>query len=985
MLISKCGVRSLNSVGLSAMALWCLGQLALPAAETVTLTWMGQVSLDRSRFVGIPATGKDALVVWMAPDGTPVVMGDPLITFDAYRARAELIDRDLELETFRRQQELDELRRQRALADVQDEAARLVDDLRTAEAARAALDAAREATAALAQTEAEAAVLTVAEAQRAAVRARQLHALGQSDDPTRDQAEAALVQAQDSAIQAAAAASRAALPDDIAIKQADLRLTRLRREQDDGEGAITKRAAALRAAHARERSLAKADREKLEQQRHINERDGHDHTPWRRLTVWAADGATIAALQVALPGATVAAPLIADHGEAYTSARGWGWDRDLSARLRLGSDGALLLVRERAVWRQDLPDGIYRVRIELGDAVEWDGALLRAAGRCLFTARRIEAGARAEVDTTITVNHGRLELIVGDTLERTLRAPADGASMRQQWLKPGYKTWDEAWPVTYFVPGERLLVRLRVRQDEAALLRGGLPGAAPWAVNTVTIRTADGGLAQGRVQRVDDEPVPLSMAPLAWEDQDLERIANEITIEVGEGVRPRLGAPVEVLATVTAPAERRLLPGHLASARDGRVWVRPAGGALREVEAQRVGRFWLVSASAAGAMIDPGKPPLPAAAESWSGAVVAGRSALLTLPSSWGRIATMAPEGSAVQAGHVVVTLYNPALDARRDELARARRRGAEAYQLAGDQRQQKVVEAQRTATARALDATAARLAWAALLPLPWSTATARDQAVAARRQAATAAALAARFAPLAQGDPQRAAGYVLAARNAAGNANRADLQAAKADTEGDPWQRATLWQDWLDRALLAAGRDGDLRQVAEESRLAALRARLELQRALDGQMNARNFRMSRELKAPMDGRIFYATTWNDQSNRREKIGLDMVVWQGITVAEILDLTHPAFTARVPERLYPGLRVGLPMIVVLPQFGLRLPGTIRTVGRVFTTGIEAASTDRHLRLGNRSEVEVTVDFTAPAGLQDRLVPGTKGNLELGHD
>jgi DNA polymerase-3 subunit beta len=33
----------------------------------------------------------------------------------------------------------------------------------------------------------------------------------------------------------------------------------------------------------------------------------------------------------------------------------------------------------------------------------------------------------------------------------------------------------------------------------------------------------------------------------------------------------------------------------------------------------------------------------------------------------------------------------------------------------------------------------------------------------------------------------------------------------------------------------------------------------------------------------------------------------------------------------------------------------------RMRGQVFTTGIEAASTDRHLRLGNRSEVEVTVD------------------------
>ncbi len=370
---------------------------------------------------------------------------------------------------------------------------------------------------------------------------------------------------------------------------------------------------------------------------------------------------------------------------------------------------------------------------------------------------------------------------------------------------------------------------------------------------------------------------------------------------------------------------------------------------------------------------------------SFAGEVVAGARAPLTLPYFWGRISTMVADGSIVKKGEGVVTLYNPDLDTKRDEDRRARAKASQAFLLSAEQRRVKAVQADSQAAEQRVGDQQTGLAWQQAAQVPIASVTECQAALsAAQIRAADATARVQRFGDLSAEQPAEFAGLNLANAQAEVQVRRAALAlvaAARAPNWLDGQDKLDAWRAALQ---LRGDRDQAVALAQADERAAAMKGRITLDRAREGEWKARQFAQIRELKAPADGRLFFATTWNDQSGKREKLAKDLVVWGGLTLGEVLDMRRLDFRAAVPERRYGTLLVGQQVTVVFPQFdGVRVPATLSAIGRAFNAPTDSDSLDRHARITAEREVIVTVALTVPAELQDRLLPGTKGELDVG--
>jgi hypothetical protein len=168
------------------------------------------------------------------------------------------------------------------------------------------------------------------------------------------------------------------------------------------------------------------------------------------------------------------------------------------------------------------------------------------------------------------------------------------------------------------------------------------------------------------------------------------------------------------------------------------------------------------------------------------------------------------------------------------------------------------------------------------------------------------------------------------------------------------------------------------------DEKVSALQAELKLQQAMQGKGWEQNFLKGREIRAPVAGRLFYRNGWDDRTNRDAKFEKDFWMWRGMTLADVLDMDHLAFTAEVPEDAFDRVRAGAVVELVFPQFNhRRMPGTIRELGRALLVPRDGDDqADPSTSVARRRLIPVTIDFAPPADLRDRMVPGTKGSLVL---
>jgi hypothetical protein len=327
----------------------------------------------------------------------------------------------------------------------------------------------------------------------------------------------------------------------------------------------------------------------------------------------------------------------------------------------------------------------------------------------------------------------------------------------------------------------------------------------------------------------------------------------------------------------------------------------------------------------------------------------------VTVTKAGGRILELVEEGSAVTAGQVVVTLYNPWMDERKEESEREKAKALESYRLAADQRRvrnQQVAAASREQAASEGVARIDRDLAATVDPLP--LASAESAAALADEAAARAIAVRERAAAIADMDPARlaAAGDAAAAAELAQRRARLQLAAAR---RGLDWLGLRLAQGaWNDAGTQLEGREDDLLLARTEEQVQALSADLRLAQAMQGSRWEQRFKEGRQVPAPVSGRLFYRTGWNDQVHRSEKFQKDFWLWRGMTVADILDTEHLGVPAELTE--------------ISPNFSVPSDADRGDLGSQPVV--------------RRRVVKVTVTFTTPPDLRARLVPGSKGMLVL---
>ncbi|HYE05497.1 MAG TPA: HlyD family efflux transporter periplasmic adaptor subunit [Planctomycetota bacterium] len=697
----------------------------------------------------------------------------------------------------------------------------------------------------------------------------------------------------------------------------------------------------------------------------------------------------------------------------WDEARGWGWVDEpppVRATPGAGANAGAAIARSPAIWGARVADGRWRVRVGFGADRDWDGALARvatggdAAPRTFFVSRRVAGGSFPVGEAELDVVGGTLEIRFGDVPGKRLRAPHDGIALRNAWHGPGFKTRWPAEQIVHVADPTKLMVRGRVHQDLAPLLRAAdapAPGAttgapltdlqARIATSAAEIATARGDRMPASIARVLDMPVALWRAPIPWEGpaKDLDQIAKEVDlmVAVGHAADLALGERVRVGVTLALPDGVAALPAHLVRI-DGERAVVAAGGEERTVIAARVDAVYAVSGVAAGDRLAPPAPGDDAARRrgAWSGTVVAGARTPITLPRSWGRIRDLVPDGSDVTAGQVVVWLYNPSLDDQRANLEQEKRRAQQAFLVAGENRRAKALAAAITSRGKAEKERLARIDLVdAETPDPLMPA--RAEADRAKALLAVAAKIAVHAAAA---DPT--AGDAARLTAAASEARRAELAARGRALDAVAGARSLDWlrlraadQSW--RAALAdlALRDGAFRLAQVEARVGAALADLQLAKALEGNRRERDFNAVREMKAPVSGRLFYGHGWNEQSDTLQKFGKEFPVWGGQTVAEVLDMAHLAFSAEVPESEYARLRVGMAAVVEFPQLDRRLEATVSSVARALGAPQDRRDQGRDDVIARDTVVAVLVDLKPPPDLADQLVPGTKGLLVLPDD
>jgi hypothetical protein len=127
-------------------------------------------------------------------------------------------------------------------------------------------------------------------------------------------------------------------------------------------------------------------------------------------------------------------------------------------------------------------------------------------------------------------------------------------------------------------------------------------------------------------------------------------------------------------------------------------------------------------------------------------------------------------------------------------------------------------------------------------------------------------------------------------------------------------------------------------------------------------------------------GHHFYKTGWNDQAHTVTKIGKDFLVWGGLAIAEILDMSQLAMEIELPEGMYARIEKGDRVDVGFDHYpGVLVPGIVERVGRSFKVPEDMRDTRHGEQTVSMNRVfTAVVRYSPPGELADELVPGTKG-------
>ena len=1033
-------------VSLPAVEEYLVPDTSLP----VQAEFPGFVEADRGRLQTITPQAENLIINWCGENGRAVVPGDRIAVFDPAVVERDLPQKQAEADGAEAQYRLDLLRLDRTQIELEDQQREVRAQLATIRAQLAALGSDAVGMIALARARADLAATNVATVSRAAQRLRVQASAGD--------ATAQAVAAADHAVVAAGlnrdraeAEWKIAENQDRTIERERLHLqevTFMGRlgwqrdahgvDQQDPTRGFSGRLTEIKGRRsAQEQSLA-ADRDARTKAAREALRDSHDHTPLSWISLRPVGSAVESAtrwdfsVSNANPPAAATTPGSGqrlDHGEQFAGARGYGWDRDLSPRLRSGAGHSWILIREQAVWRCVMPDGRYLVTFGLGAESDWDGALIRVSGSDVteaqaakgwqvgYVSNRIAGGSWPTAEIEVTVSGGSLFVVVGDDVSKTLRVTTAGILLLHQSTRRGKKTERLQRPVAYIAEPSALRINGRIPQELAPLLSVTAPPPAATdtdtrgAIATQVVQVVPPGMRPdeipflGTVTTVGTKPVGTAINEQGWNEQDPGSPQDLGSREVGvmlsaaDALRLRVRTTVRVRLTCQPTGGLYAIPPWYVVSSDSRSWVRERVRGYLEVPAQRAGSVVLVRGLTAGMrLLLPDGPPSTAVVTKkpdnttgadqlgYPGEVVTGVLTKITMGSSWGRVATFIPDGAEVSLGDDILTLYNPWIDQQQDNIKRERQNANRAFQeataarrerllAAGEQRREDLVA---EGNAR-LDVAQARRAD------PQFPVTVIDHALAAAAQQHTAT-VAAATASLANPGVATLADAQAAAQRAVVEVTRSELERVHRARAADWLSLVSSAGMWGEALAVLGQRERKAELIRAEDRAAVMKSRAALDQMLQGQDWVVEFERNKILRASVAGRLYWLLAWNDQTRSMGKLTKDVILWGGVPVAEIVDLSRLAFAAEVPEPRYPHLQVGDAVTVRIPGLGdLRLVAAISRIGQALSQSRDAKTAGEDAPVTDQRVFTVTVDVTLPPEQRGRLMPGMRGFLELIHD
>jgi multidrug resistance efflux pump len=990
--------------------------------EPVVFTFPSMVDIDRSSTTLILPQARDLIAETVVLNGASVHVGDPIITFDSRIHQNQIEQRERDLAVAQSEARLRELQQDDERRSLEDQRKSLEGDLAVALADLASAMTVDPDQIALATAERDRAEVDLRQQERLAAAARRAFAAGEitGDDLARREQSVSTAERALSLMQVELETT--SNPDRrLVLERRRARVAEIRVKlgiDENGKAisgvGITGRSEALEARQRRERRQAQENLDQVRRRLDEKKKDSWDHSPLRSITLGDRH------LRCAPEGIPEPEkPWLRCDDANYQIERGFGFtDKQglVEPVLRTGRQGAdgCLLIRGQAEFRIDCAPGEYHLSIELGDEQEWDGAVVSIVDadgpRVLDAIWRIQGRSKVEVTATVRITGDHLLIRFGDIYGKALRAPADGIALPREWIAPGWKPGWTKDPAAFLAGPGSLRLRTVLHQDLARLLRkpdqpnaegsvdanpsdetddsddaGGL--ADQLHVTAVEWLAPDGQSGVAQVANVVRLAVPMSLRSDALGDGPLDRFGNEAFFAFPEAMDPaklRLGTRVTTTATVVLPDDCSAIPLHLIGRSGERSYIQIAGHEPEACRSVRVGGFGIIDRR-----LDPGarliSVDLDAAdanETNFPGTIVAGKSSPVACRAGGGRIASLIEDGSQVAIGDVVVTLYSPWIEDRREENIRKREQAQQVYEESRETRrvaaERAVVEHQGQLIAeqlaridlqleREVDAVALVKAEADLQRIESDHQLTSDILVRARDL----------------GDPIR---LETAERNDARGElqqQRAALDLVLAKRQGSWLAELEAEMAWKDTVTDLAGREQGLHEARIQEKAAGLDAELRLAQAMQGNWWEQQFEQGKHLTAPVAGRLFYRKGWDDRANRSATFQRDFWVWRGVTVADVLDTSEFAFEADLPESRVRELKAGTPAVVVLTRLdNRRLDARIESVGRAVLHSQDDDPTGVERRIGLRRVVRVRCSFAVPPELRDRLTPGTKAELEL---
>jgi hypothetical protein len=704
----------------------------------------------------------------------------------------------------------------------------------------------------------------------------------------------------------------------------------------------------------------------------VTARAAWPHVPLKTLTISGEQG------EVSVLDGTAE-----DAAAVYDSDRGSGW---LKAPVTAPS-AAALVVRGQETWRCDLPRGTYKLDFELGDVSEWGCMYVKAADKVVLADNRLPAGETRRYTASVTVDDGPLLLHFG-LKNKAIVASSSGTVKNQNWVYLGYHINNNP-PALYLTPTVQLVIKLRAHHLQASFF-----GGAVGVDTNVSLQTKTGDWVPGGKVVINEDPVPFFPPPptrYSWSASDVradERTAREVTVAVqAEHVDGfPFAAHVSCRAQVTAKPGSAFVPAYLVFEGDDSLYVQ-RDGELQAVAGTRLDQHFVITEG-----VKPGdRLERPRAAEKetvanrFTGEVIPATAVSVKAPiRSWARIASLVPHGSRVKKGDLIITLYRPEETSGYHD-ARAKASGGASDFLEASEKQ--IIEFLKQTSAHATAVETEKVAADRV-----AENRRQDQAVlaaAAEAQRAVEAEL-----KLLDSRVDTLSGKESSRLELDRYRRRRDIVALQARSRRlnaiSTYRRVSYTQQLSDQfAWRTARRDLATREAKidinlQTESIMSQRALTMLEDSLEDAGDAYDFERDRFVKAPADGHVFYQKGYNDLAKRRERIAEEFVVWDGLTMAEILDKSSMSFKVSLPEDAYGRIETGMELPIELEDLDDRiLTGRVVVKGRsLYEPKRSSSSSSATEAVALRRVFDVRLSFDVPDDLQGRLRPGLRGAVTL---